>query len=320
MKSGDRVLVTGANGFVGEHVIDFLAATGVESIATGRALAFRYPRTAVPYYRCDLFDLPSVVQMFKAVKPTCVVHLASENSVGTAWQNPQKVIHHNVLTTAHLLEAVICSEPATRVIVVGSAHEYAPPANSTDALPLTEHSPTIPTNPYGWSKLLQTLVSCDYALQCGVPVTVARTFNLVGPGATNGVCAKIAQSIVQIERGEAPPELTLGSLRTQRDFLDVRDAVSAYWHLLTQTATPGNIFNVCSGRPVSLSALVELFRQASKVPFRVVEDPSLYRPDEAEIVYGSAQKLSDFTGWRPTFSLERSIADVLDYFRTNNRN
>ncbi|WP_067624152.1 NAD-dependent epimerase/dehydratase family protein [Alicyclobacillus acidiphilus] len=311
--SRHRVLVTGANGFVGQHMLQHLRNLGVECVATGRSRKEACSTFQVPYYSCDLRRLNDVQQLMSTVQPTCVIHLASDTNLSEARNDPTRFVYNNVLTTVNLLESGTTIVPTPHVVVIGSAHEYAAARTDSDrGLPYTEESPTRPANPYGWSKLFQTYVTRHYAYVRQCPTTIARTFNLIGPGAKNGICAKIANSIVQMERGEMEPNLVLGPTHMQRDFLDVRDAVSAYWHLADRAPlVPGEVFNVCSGTAIRLSHLVEMFRSISRVPFRVVEDAALSRPEEPEIVRGSAQKLRDATGWSPKYTLKQSIADIL---------
>lgn len=318
MTKRHSVLVTGANGFVGRHMTRYLQEVNVDCIATGRSSKGADTRHQLPYYSCDLLQLEQVQQMISTIQPTCIIHLAGDTSLTEARKHPTEVIYNNVLATINLLESAKCIAPAPHVVVIGSAQEYAPPhTNESCCLPYTETSPTLPGNPYGWSKYLQTLVCRYHASIHLYPLTIARTFNLIGPGATKGVCAKIASSIVRMEHGEMDLVLTLGPTHIQRDFLDVRDAVSAYWNLAVRVpCVTGEIFNVCSGAATPLSNLVALFRDISCVPFSVVEDIALARPEETEIVWGSTRKLQEVTGWSPKYALKQTVEDIMTDCRT----
>ncbi|EPZ42723.1 NAD-dependent epimerase/dehydratase family protein [Alicyclobacillus acidoterrestris] len=316
MNSTQTALVTGANGFVGQHMVAYLCARDIPCVATGRTGAFSGSQ-AVLYYPCDMLHRESVYQMVKQVSPTYIVHLANASSVPESWRRPTQFIRNNVLATEHLFDALVRTNTRPRVVIVGSAQEYAPPRNDVTALPLTESSLTIPSNPYGWSKLFQTWLSRYYASRYEIPVVVARTFNLIGPGAKGGVCAIIARTIARMERAEIPQTLTLGPVEVQRDFLDVRDAVSAYWQLATYNclSKPGEIFNVCSGKARALSQLVHHFRSVARVTFDLIEDTRLSRREEPAIVWGSPKKIEAATGWRPTYSIDQSIEDILEFYR-----
>ncbi|MNI66964.1 GDP-6-deoxy-D-mannose reductase [compost metagenome] len=144
-----------------------------------------------------------------------------------------------------------------------------------------------------------------------MPTIVARTFNLLGPGQTAGVSARLIRQVLQIEQGLIPPFLVMGNQTIQRDFLDVRDAVEAYWSLIQLIPIPaGEIYNVCRGQAHSIETLVNILQKITRVPFQVRMDESLLRPGEPPIIQGDNTRLVRATGWKPNFSLKQSLLDA----------
>lgn len=314
------VVVTGINGFTGQHMGRYLLNQNKTVVGIGRRSGPTLTDERLIYERCDLSDPQQLLQVIARYPVRYLIHLAGESNVPNAWQEPLKTLQANVVNTLYLLETVrLCQPPLKRVLIVGSAQEYAPVTQPN--VVLNEQSTTRPTNPYGSSKMLQTLLSQLYAQNESMPIAVTRTFNLIGPGATGGVCAQMAKQIVEMERGLRAPTVHVGRLSMQRDFLDVRDAVTAYWSLLQQDRIPpGEIFNVCKGFSRTIGSLIDQFRVQANVSFDVKCDPALFRADDVPVIRGANRKLQSATGWLPSYSLEMSIADILQDWRQKEGN
>lgn len=319
MRAGLRVLITGVNGFVGRHMAAHLLARHVEVLGVGRRAVPVVRHQRFRYESCDLRDRARVSQLFDRFVVDYVVHLAAENNSQKSHDDPVGVFNTNCLGTLHLLEEVR-NKQRDRLkgfLVVGSSHEYGVPQAGGD---VTENSPLAPKNPYGWSKLLTTSVAKMYAELYDLPTIVARTFNLIGPGATEGVCPALARQVAEIERGTRPPTLVVGNQSVARDFVDVRDAVAAYWSLLRMTPIrPGDVYNVSSGTAHPVSLIVKLLQKHALRPFDVVTDETLFRQGEPLTVRGENRKLREATGWKPLKPFEGSVLDVLLHFRNSVR-
>jgi GDP-4-dehydro-6-deoxy-D-mannose reductase len=190
-----------------------------------------------------------------------------------------------------------------------SAMIYRP---SPDAL--AEDAPLVPPNPYGLSKLAQELLALR-SIPDGIDVRVARAFNHIGPRQDPFFAAPgFARRIADIERGQWAPEISVGNLDAQRDLTDVRDTVRAY-RLILERGVPGRPYNVCSGRAVTIRHLLDLLIARARCPVTVKIDPARYRPNDNPILLGDPSRLRDELGWTPEIPLERTVDDLLEYWR-----
>jgi GDP-4-dehydro-6-deoxy-D-mannose reductase len=310
-----KVLITGINGFVGQHMGNYLLSKkNCNVIGIGRSLSPKLQHNLLHYESCDLLDPTLIGGLLHQHQPNYVIHLAAENNVEKSWENPSTTFTTNVLGTLHLLEALRQNNGTQLkgILISGSAQEY----DMTAPSPLSEDSPLRPTNPYGGSKELQTKLAKLYATLYSLPIIVARTFNLIGPGFNNGVALKIAQQMIEIEYGKAPAMIKMGNLKIKRDFLDVRDAVKAYWLLLhLQTLKNGNVYNISRGKAISIESLLHSFIKHSKVNPTIIQDPDFFRKNDPLVICGNNHKLINDTGWRATKTLDQSVKDMLDYYR-----
>jgi GDP-4-dehydro-6-deoxy-D-mannose reductase len=317
MSETPKVLITGINGFVGQHMGRYLIDQDIHVVGTGRRASSLVKDKRLHYISCNLLHSSCLDDLITQQDPDYIIHLAAENHAPSSWSQPKEILQMNVFGTVNLLESIrkASSPKLKRLLVIGSSHEYGVNSQKLTTA-LTENTPLGPTSPYGWSKQFQTQVSQMYAGLYQVPVLIARTFNLMGPGSSGGVCAKIAKQVVEMEKGMRLPKLQLGRLDIQRDLLDVRDAVTAYWALLQMNNyEAGDVYNVCQGTAFSIGQLAALFKQYSNIDVKTHVDSSLVRKDDPTWICGDYHKLNAATGWQPSFSMETSIQDMLDYFR-----
>jgi GDP-4-dehydro-6-deoxy-D-mannose reductase len=300
-------LVTGATGFAGGHLLDRLAATGsvVQALAHSGGQTAQ-PHPGVEWSTVDLLDRADVRRVLDAVRPSIIYHCAGLADVQDAWKAPARALRLNVLGTHNLLEACRSAGLDCRIVVTGSALVYRPQTAAID-----EDAPIAPADPYGISKLAQEMT----AAASGLPVVLARPFNHAGPRqSAKFSTSAFAQQIARIEAGHAEPVLRVGNLDSRRDITDVRDTVRAY-QLLAEKATPGRVYNVCSGVGYRMRDLLDTLLSLARVRVRVETDPERLRPSDNPIVVGSHARLTAETGWRPEIPIERTLADLLDYWR-----
>ena len=306
------VLVTGAAGFVGSHLLELLTQDNVEITAWQR------PGTAplvhlddVHWDSVEMHNRDEVHAAIKTLNPSEVYHLAGVPHVGDSWSHTRETLAGNVLGTHHLFEGLRRSGLAPRVLVTSSATVYTPSDRA-----LREGDEASPNNPYGTSKLAQEMVAMRAWQDDGIPGLVARAFNHVGPRQSPSFLApSIAKQIAEIENGRLEPVLRVGNLEPRRDIMDVRDTVRAYRSMM-QAAQPGTLYNVCSGQPVAVKDLLQLFIEHARVPLRVEQDPARFRPNDTPLILGDCRRLLTDTGWAPKIPLDQTVGDLLAYWRT----
>ncbi len=304
------MVVTGAAGFAGGHLVDQLASEG-ESVVAWHRPGGSPPRPAagVRWEPVDILDASSVTEAISAVQPSVVYHCAGAAHVGRSWQTTADTLAVNVRGTHRILEALRRSALRSPVLIPGSAMVYA----SVDG-PLNEDHPLVPGSPYAVSKLAQEMLGLR-AGGDGLPVFIARAFNHFGPRQDAWfVASGFGRRIADVEAGRWDAEITVGNLEARRDLTDVRDTVRAY-RLIVERGRPGRAYNVCTGHAVRIRDLLDLLLARARVPIRVRVDPARYRPNDVPLVLGDPARIRDEIGWAPKISLEQSLDDLLAYWR-----
>jgi GDP-4-dehydro-6-deoxy-D-mannose reductase len=215
-----------------------------------------------------------------------------------------------VLATHYLFDALRRQGLAPRVLVTSSATVYSPSSQA-----ITETDAVNPNSPYGTSKLAQEMVAQRAWEDDGIPGLIARAFNHIGPRQSPSfVAPSIARQIAEIEAGGKEPVLQMGNLSAQRDIMDVRDTVRGY-RAMMRSARPGTPYNVCSGAPTSVRALVDLFVSRARVAISVKQDASRFRPNDTPLILGDRSRIASDTGWNPEIPLAQTVEDLLSYWR-----
>jgi len=305
------ILVTGAAGFAGSHVVQILS---------GSADVVGWMHQAEPpddvarlatWQRVDLLNPAEVRDAIAHVKPSAVIHCAGAPNVAHSWRDTVTPLSINILGTHHLFDALRRAGGPCRVVVPGSATVYAPSTS-----PLTEDSPIGPSNPYAVSKLAQEQLAMRAAREDGVHVIVTRSFNHTGPRQSAAFAApNMARQIALIEAGLAEPVIKVGNLDARRDFTDVRDMARAYVSLM-QTGASSTVYNVSSGVAFAMKSVLDALVARARVDVRVEPDPALMRPSDTPVLLGDSTKLRHATGWRPDIPFEQTLDDLLNYWRS----
>jgi len=305
MSAGHRVLVTGAGGHLGGNVARLLAAAGNQVYGTtrGASEAGVATKSGVRWLNCDFRKPDEVRGAVAAARPSLVMH-----AIGLAGTTDLNALDEtNVDSLEHLVEALE-GAPVERLLVIGSSAEYA---TSEVREPIREDHPLGPSSPYGVSKLHQFELS-QRALGDGLPVVYARPFNLIGPGASCATAVgDISKRVAAAMHGRGANVVEVGDLERWRDYLDVRDAAEAC-KLLLEAASPGDIFNICSGVPVLMADVVDrlLVLAGGNVSLQKVDSTPSPR-----FVVGDSSKLRAL-GWSPKNSLDTSLRDGLQDIAT----
>ena len=305
-----KILVTGANGFVGKHLVGELTSNGLQVIAIGGSQVPDIKAGAnVAYQTLDLASIEEVKTIdFSDVSG--VIHLAGIAAVGPSFDQPMEYISTNIGIQVNLFETALVQKCSPRFLVISSATLYDP----ASTLPLTEESNVLPNSPYAVSKIGQEQMAQYYETR-GFETIIARPFNHIGPGQNPGfIVPDIAQQIVGIEKG-FQKEIKVGNLDAMRDYTDVRDIVRAY-RLLIEKGRSGETYNICSGKALSGHDIMQGLAKASGIDPVIKQDPDKMRPSDTPEIYGSHQKISEHTGWKPEIPLEQTLADVSEDWRS----
>ncbi|MBD2860875.1 GDP-mannose 4,6-dehydratase [Paenibacillus oceani] len=311
-----KALVTGISGFVGSHMAEFLLNNNVEVTGTIRQRSrmdhIRHIKD-VQLVECELRDPFSVETLIGEIKPDLIFHLAAQSFVPTSWNSPIDTIHNNVAGQVNIMEALRRFDLASKMQVACSSEEYG--HVEPDEVPIRETNPLRPLSPYAVSKVAQDYLGYQYYKSYGLPIVVTRTFNHTGPRrGENFVTSNFAKQIADIEKGRKPPVIHVGNLTAKRDFTDVRDVVRAYW-LALEKGKPGETYNIASGTCYTVQEVLDLLLSYSNVSISIQEDPARLRPSDVEILLGDATKFQSETGWKPEIPFEKTMRDLLQYWR-----
>ena len=306
--SDSVVLVTGAGGFAGGHLIELLAGSA-DLVGWSRTQPPPEIAALAKWQHVDILDREQVTDTIATLRPDSIFHCAGLPHVAESWADTAAPLATNVLGTHRLIEAVERVGSRCRIVVTGSAQVYAP-SNE----PIAEDARIAPSSPYALSKLAQEQLALRSNSDT-VAIIVTRPFNHTGPRQKPSFLApSVARQIVMIERGLHEPVLKVGNLDPSRDIMDVRDAVRAYAALM-KTGTPGTIYNVASGVARPVRSIVEALVSRARVPVRIEQDPSRIRPSDVPVLAGNPRRLKQSTGWSPQVSFEKMVDDLLDYWR-----
>lgn len=314
-----RVLITGITGFAGSHLASLLLSQQSYEISG----TFRSEKSLdslgglkdrIQLERVDLQDANSVESVLLKVKPDYLIHLAAQASPAKSFSIPVETITNNIVSEFSVLDALRKHEMFnTRVLIISTGEIYG--LVSPSDLPVDEQTPFRPTNPYAVSKLSQDYLSLQYYLAYKLDIVRVRPFNHIGPGQKEGfVVADFAKQIAQIEKGNGKTEISVGNLEAKRDFTDVRDMVKAY-ELALQKGISGDVYNIGSGESHKINDILQLLLSFSSKKISLELDKSRYRPIDVPEIVCDANKFQKLTGWKPEIHLEKTLQDILDYWR-----
>lgn len=310
----EKALITGCEGFVGSHLADFLTEKdfSVYGVVYDDTKNINHLKDRITVLECDLKDRDRVEEIISEVKPYFVFHLAAQSFVTVSWEDPEETLKTNILGTFYLLDGIKKAGLDPVVEVVGSSSVYG--VSSEDEMPLKEGKEFSPTSMYAVSKVSEDMLGYFYREVYGMKIIRVRPFNMTGPRKTFDACSDFAKNIVEIEKG-LKEILEVGNLNTVRDFTDGRDAVKALW-LLAEKGKYGEVYNLCSGKPHKMEEVLRKLISLSGKEIKYRVSPEKMRPYDDPIYVGDNTKLRRL-GWEPQIPLEKTLSDMLDYWREN---
>ena len=313
-----RILITGITGFVGSHLTEWALSRGADVIGALRWRSntehIEHLRDRLTLIESDLRDLSSVLGLVEQAHPDYIVHLAAQSFVAASWLTPAETLLTNAISQMNLFEAIRQLGNRARFLVIGSSEEYG--LVEPHELPIRESNPLRPLSPYAVSKVTQDLMGYQYYKSYGLDIVRARAFNHTGPRRGEAFAtSNFAKQIAEIEAGLREPVVSAGDLKPTRDFSDVRDVVRGYWALL-ERGSVGEVYNLCSGTDWSIERVLQFLIAQSKVSgIQVRTDQARLRPSDVPVLRGCADKIEAAVGWRTRIPLERTLSDLLDYWR-----
>jgi GDP-4-dehydro-6-deoxy-D-mannose reductase len=306
-------LVTGAEGFIGSHLVKFLQARGWSVIGSYLQNNQSFPNLQnLQFACCDLRNGQRVTQLLTEHQPTHIFHLGAQSLPTASWADPVTTFESNIMGSLYLFEAARRMEKLPVIVSACSSAEYGnvPPA----AIPVTEEQPLKPLHPYGISKVCQDLLAREYFLDYGIPALNIRLFNTTGPGKTSDAPSDFVRQVVGIKKGLQPPVIEVGNLKSRRAFLDVQDTVRGFY-LAAMKGKRGEAYNLCASKTYHIHEILQTAIRLAGIKAEIRPVARLMRPSDEKIIFGSTRKIRKDTGWRALKTIEQTLKSMLDYWQ-----
>lgn len=321
-----KVLVTGAGGMVGSHMVELLHNRGVKVLGT-----YYKPTTdikklpsEIPMIECDVRYYQNIERIITKFLPDQIYHLAAQSYPTVSWSQPQATMETNVTGTVNVYEAIKAARKNLPsydpiVVIACSSAEYGETLNrlceSSDAdnVKVKETATLLPLHPYGVSKVAQDLLAFQYFMNDNIRSIRARIFNSTGTRKVNDVTSDFTYRAIEAEK-TGIYELRVGNLETRRAILDQRDLVNGLL-LLGERGTAGEVYNISSEHVYKMSDIVSMIEEEIGHKLEIKVDPELLRPTDEKIIVGDITKIKRDTGWTQQISMKQTIADMLEYWR-----
>lgn len=314
-----RILITGITGMVGSHLAEFSlrehADVEVHGLVRWRSPLdnIRSILSDVSLHQAELRDLNSMIQLIDKVAPDRIHHLAAQSYVTTSFSAPADTLATNVIGTVNLMDAVRTCGLDPLIHICSSSEVYG--QVTAAEVPIREDNPLRPASPYAVSKVGEDMAGLQYFLSYGLRTLRTRMFTHTGPRRGDVFAeSAFARQIARIEAGIDSGPMRVGNLDSIRTFLDVRDAVRAYWALLDH-GVPGEVYNIGGTRTMSVGDMLEILKGLSKATVEHVVDQGLLRPSDVTLQVPDVSKFQDIADWEPRIAIEQTLADLLDYQR-----
>ena len=313
MPKKNRAFVTGAEGFIGSHLVDCLGLRGWSVVGSYLVESRNgFPaKSNVHFVQCDLRNGQRLSHLLREYQPTHIFHLGAQSLPTLSWTDPVRTFESNIMGSLYLFEAVRCMEKPPIVVSACSSAEYGYIPES--AIPAKEDQPLHPLHPYGISKVCLDLLAREYFLDYRIPAVNLRLFNTTGPGKTDDAPSDFVRQLIRIKKGKQAPVIEVGNLKPRRAFLDVRDTVNSFY-LAASKGRRGESYNICATSTHEIKNMLRTAIRLAGVKVEIKPAPHLMRLSDEKIIFGSTLKFRRDTGWRPVFSLEDTLKSMLEYW------
>jgi len=337
----ERILISGANGFIGSHLTDFCieknyTVYGLErpnqmyrnlSHYTDEKLNFSENEKTrifnenieIPtnnkklrIFECDIKNAQLLEKIIAETKPKFLFHFGAQPLVMPSWEDPVDTIETNVIGTINVFEAIKKHNIKTRVIVACTSAEYG--TTTSINRPLKESDPLLAIHPYGISKVATELLARQYFINFGIEVINLRFFNQTGPRRKGDATSDFIRKVAQIELGLSEPVIEVGNLEPYRDFTEIKDSLKAIW-LAAIMGIPGETYNICSSKKLQIRQILDIALSFSLKKIEVKENVShkLRKTDE-DVILGDNSKIKNELGWDVSIPIEETLRDMFEYW------
>jgi len=337
----ERVLISGANGFLGSHLTDFCISKNYEVYGLERPnqiywnlshytnekvnfsekekkeifnenIEIRTINKNLKILECDIKNALLLEKIIMGTKPKFVFHFGAQPLVMPSWEDPVATIETNVIGTINIFEAIKKHKFKTRVIVACSSAEYG--TTTSIKRPLKESDPLLAIHPYGISKIAAELLARQYFINFGIEVINLRFFNQTGPRRKGDATSDFISKIAKIELNLSEPIIEVGNLNPYRDFTGIKDSLKAIWMAATK-GTPGETYNVCSGNKTQIRQILNIALSFSSKHIDVKENVSYkLRNTDEDVILGDNSKIKNELGWDVSIPIEETLKDMFDYW------
>jgi GDPmannose 4,6-dehydratase len=327
-----NVLITGITGMVGSHLADYLLKktnwniyglcrwrSPLDNVEHLLPLA-NDKNSKIKFINADLNDYSSLIKAVEVTKPNYIFHLAAQSYPLTSFVEANITLDTNIIGTYNLLNAVKQLKINPLIHVCSSSEVFG--RVKKENLPINENCSYHPASPYAISKVGTDLIGRYFYEAFKLKVLVTRMFTHTGPRRGDVFAeSSFAKQIAMIESKKIQPIIKVGNLNSLRTFADVRDAVHAYYLLLTKNPKPGEVYNIGGTYSCTIREMLNFLVSLSKVKkIKIIEDPTRLRPIDADLQIPNTKKFMNATGWRPKISFQKTMTDLLNYWRKRVQN
>ncbi|MHA1987714.1 MAG: GDP-mannose 4,6-dehydratase [Promethearchaeota archaeon] len=336
-----KILITGANGFIGSHLIDYCISKDYEIYALerpnqiynnlshftsgkvsfpeedkqdflGESIRIPTVNKKLIILECDVKNSTLLEKILIKVKPKFLFHFAAQPYIIPSWEDPVDTIETNVVGTINIFESIKKSNLKIKVIVACSSTEYGTSAHSNK--PLKETDPLLAMHPYGISKISAELLARQYFINFGIEIVNLRFFNQTGTRRVNDAPSDFIRKVAQIELGLKDSVIQVGNLNPYRDFTDIKDSVEVIW-LAAIKGKPGESYNVCSSKKIQIRRLLDISIKFSTKKIMIKENvQDKLRKSDEDVITGDNTKIKNELGWQPSISIEATLKEMFDYW------